>query len=670
MHFSHWRFGRQIGTFSIVIFVTVLAGMGLLSYSLSANALRATTLSSVDSALKAMAVSLETQYQLQRNQAELNARLFARRFASPFRLSGQRLTTDNGTVPELLSGEQRLNGLTETLDQFASMTGASATLFVRDEERFVRIATTLRDKTGRRLLGTELERNHPARKALLNGETYVGYVRMLGRQFITVYEPVLDAARTVIAVRYIGQDVTEAFGLIQQTLASTGIGERGYFSLFERASDQFIYHPENRGPLRLTRLDDHGVLYLNTLLDQSRRTMQQSIVRGEPWLLSHTVVDGPGWALIAALPEHELAHALEDLRYIALGSALVGSVLIGLLLPLMLNRMLNRPLETLCQRLNAIGEGDLSQPFEATPANSHNEVHKITASVSVMCDGLHLLLSSVKSSVIALENAAGSLQQVAHCNGLGATEMLNQTNRIATAMEELSCTANDVANQAHDSAEQSRQMDLAAQAGDREVEAVIAQMHSLAGSLQEGAVSMNRVAQESDAIARVVQVINEIADQTNLLALNAAIEAARAGEQGRGFAVVADEVRSLAQRTQTSTTEISQTIEQLHQRTADAVSQMRSSLTLSQQSTDQSGAAGDALKTITRGMNRLASTATSIACAAEQQGGVAQEIATHLNQINDLSRQGEAAAGQTVDAASELNDLAANLKRHLAQFRL
>ncbi|MBW3165142.1 methyl-accepting chemotaxis protein [Ferrimonas balearica] len=671
MRFSQWRFGQQIGSLSLVISMVVLAGLGTLTYQLSAQALRQTTMAGVESQLDAMAALVGIQYQSQRDLAEHNARLFADLFPGDFELTGKRVTVAGTNAPELRSGPRLINTTLAQVDRYAKITGGSATVFVRDGDDFLRIATSLRTETGNRATGTWLGTAHPGYQALINGQPYIGYATLFGREQITVYEPVIDANGAVIAVRFIGQDVTQASEQLASTLANIRLGQSGYFSLIDRRSGQFLYHPEMKDNADVAaQTDDQGTPRYQRALGGDHSRIERLIVNGEPWLQSSAEVAGPGWVLTAAAPEQELESALSNLRRFSVIASVVGCGLIGLLLTLMLARTLNRPLEALCQRIDAIGHGDLAQQLPEVPADSSNEVHRITASVATMAERLRQLLTAMNQSAQVLEQSASGLQTVAQQNGSSAAELMRQTDQIATAMEEMSCSVREVARHASGSAEHSQQVEHAAKDGDRQVDAVIGQMETLAQSLREGASSMDRVAEESQAIAKVVQVINEIAEQTNLLALNAAIEAARAGEQGRGFAVVADEVRSLAQRTQHSTKEIGDTIERLHQRTRDAVDQMAQNLSLSQQATGQSGEAGVALTQISRSVTQLAENATSIASAAEQQGVVADEIASNLGHITELARTSEQDAGQTVDAAHELSRLSESLRDHLGRFRL
>lgn len=195
-------------------------------------------------------------------------------------------------------------------------------------------------------------------------------------------------------------------------------------------------------------------------------------------------------------------------------------------------------------------------------------------------------------------------------------------------------------------------------------------LETLSRQLSESHTAVEGVAKESEAINTITEVINGIAEQTNLLALNAAIEAARAGEQGRGFAVVADEVRTLASRTQASISEIGQTITSLQAKVKDTATRMDQSHQLGNRSAEQGEEANNQLTAIAQRIADLAVSVSSIASATEQQSAVADEVTRNLHQITDLAREGDIRATETVNSARELTELAAALKKQISIFRV
>jgi methyl-accepting chemotaxis protein len=252
----------------------------------------------------------------------------------------------------------------------------------------------------------------------------------------------------------------------------------------------------------------------------------------------------------------------------------------------------------------------------------------------------------------------------------GMSQQRSETEQVATAMNEMAATIQEVARNAAEAANAAQQADTESQTGNRVVGATVESIDALAREVEKAADVIQKLQQDTDGIGKVLEVIRGIAEQTNLLALNAAIEAARAGEQGRGFAVVADEVRTLASHTQESTAEIQQMVERLQGRAAEAVKVMIEGRSRAEASVGQAAKAGSSLDAITNAVARINDMNTQIASAAEEQTTVAEEVNRSIVSISGVASQCSEGCNQTAGASQQLASLAADMQSLVGQFRV
>ncbi|MCV6588910.1 MAG: methyl-accepting chemotaxis protein [Marinobacterium sp.] len=333
------------------------------------------------------------------------------------------------------------------------------------------------------------------------------------------------------------------------------------------------------------------------------------------------------------------------------------------------SRSITRPLEETADAMTEIaqGDGDLTQRL---PVKGRDEISTLSSAFNHFVEKIQHTIEQVTDATGQLARSAEQVADITrHATG-GVHQQREATAQLATAMNEMSSTVQDVALHASDASDAAANADSEAGQGKHVVDESVEMIHHLAEDIELAAKAIGRVEKDSMAIGSVLDVIREIAEQTNLLALNAAIEAARAGEQGRGFAVVADEVRTLASRTQRSTEEINEMIEALQTGTQQVVQLMQTSQQRSNETVDSAIKAGESLVHITEAVNTISSMNVQIATAAEQQSHVASEISLNVVSINEASSASEQGAEKTHQASEELALLAERLKMLVGHFKV
>jgi methyl-accepting chemotaxis protein len=317
--------------------------------------------------------------------------------------------------------------------------------------------------------------------------------------------------------------------------------------------------------------------------------------------------------------------------------------------------------------VNARTNGDLSQRLDC---KTKDEIGVMCTAFNGFMDNLNDILVGISRSAEQLTNSGGHLLGTAEKMATNADAVAGQVATVATASEEMASTANDVAHNCSLAADGSRRASDAALAGAAVVQETVTVMSRIAERVKVSAQTVENLGTQSDQIGEIVGTIEDIADQTNLLALNAAIEAARAGEQGRGFAVVADEVRALAERTTKATKEIGAMIRAIQQQTREAVTSMEEGVGEVERGTAEAGKSGQALEDILEQINAMSMQVSQIATATEEQTGTTNEISHNIQMITEAVRGTADAAKESADAASELAEVAENLRHIVAGFRL
>ncbi len=346
-----------------------------------------------------------------------------------------------------------------------------------------------------------------------------------------------------------------------------------------------------------------------------------------------------------------------------------GLIALTVFAGIMLARKINGPLATLNAQMQHMGSGDLSQSIDMSRF-ANDELGSSAEYFREMQDSVAMLIREISQNVTALDSASSRLSEQSNIATNRMHSQQSDINQVSSAMNEMASGFQEVAENTGSTADMAGSASQEAKKGEQIVRKAVTQIEDVSQALEKAGTVINALREDSASISSVTEVIRSIAEQTNLLALNAAIEAARAGEQGRGFAVVADEVRTLAQRTQNSIDEINKTITSLQARSEQAVESMEHSQTGMAKSVDQAKLAGESIAEIARSVTSISETANQIAAATDQQTTATQDLTNRIEAIDSASSEVSQGAKEAQELCTELKNIDDNLNQLTQRFVL
>jgi methyl-accepting chemotaxis protein len=477
-------------------------------------------------------------------------------------------------------------------------------------------------------------------------------LRVLSYRLLTNREPDVQQ-KTLEAFELRNQQIRTAQGIYEKLIESSE--ERSTYDEYVRLLGQYHQIEERMKSLsRANQVEELRSLLNTELLSNSE---QVNAVLTRLLDLNNTM----------ALTTNKEAEDQYNMAFNLVVSLLVVATLLTLLFAWLLTRSITLPISQALEAAEEVAEGNLTRPIKV---DGNDEAGRLLAAMAKMQDKLRDTLQRIAGSATQLASAAEELNAVTDESARGLTQQNNEIEQAATAVNEMTSAVEEVARNAVSTSEASRNATTSAGDGRDLVQETVGAIERMSADVQATATLIGDLANESRDIGKVLDVIRGLADQTNLLALNAAIEAARAGEAGRGFAVVADEVRALAHRTQQSTSEIERMIGSIQAGTEHAVDSMRNSTERAESTLNIAKGAGMSLDTINTAIVEINERNLVIASAAEEQAQVAREVDRNLVNIRDLSVQSATGASQTSAASSELSRLAVDLNGMVGRFRL
>jgi methyl-accepting chemotaxis protein len=626
------------------------------------------------------------------------------------RYSGGRVEIRNGQLVVDPGGRDKIvNNNYEFVDQVAKATGSQCTIFLKEGSQAKRISTTVIDDKGNRAINTFV--SQPVYDAVIGREsTYRGRAWVVNAWYTTVYEPIRDNRNQVVGILFVG--AKEGAGVLRQSLLSHKIGATGY-----------IYAIDSKGILQIHPAKEGSDL---SKYDFIREMIAKGPSLGEgeigwityPWMnkelgdtkerekgVAYAYFKDWDWVIGVGSYLDEFNAPVKAVQNAIIGLG-AGFMLLSLVIAFFMSRSITRPVAQLVGVAEAVAIGDVSKQVNI---RTGDEVGVLAGAFQSMIEYLNYVADAAKrianndltvtiepksdkdvlgqsfktmaanligvmrelndnssQVVAAATEIASSSEEMAR----GAQQQSSQTSQVSTAVEEMTATIVESSRNAAEAASQAKEAAEAATQGRQVVAQTIEGMNRIAQVVNESAKTIEQLSKSSDQIGEIIGVIDDIADQTNLLALNAAIEAARAGEQGRGFAVVADEVRKLAERTTKATKEISDMIRGIQSETKGAVTSMEQGIKQVEGGRVLASQAGESLGAILGYAQRVQEMIQQVATAGEQQSAAAEEIARSVDGIAQVTKQSTIGAEQSASAAEELNHQAEGMQQMVSRFRV
>jgi methyl-accepting chemotaxis protein len=645
----------------------------------------------------------------EQSQRQVKAGLSAARYAFDG-LSKNQVTVENGQM--ILDGRGAkyvVNDDIKFVDRIMKETGSYCTVFLKEGTKARRISTNIVDKAGNRAIGTYL--SDPVYNTVVrDGQPFTGRALVVDQWLVTAYEPIRDIKGDVVGVLFCG--VPERSETLRTALLSQKVGLTGY-----------LYTLNSEGVLQIHPAKEGANLSTYDFI-QEMKTKAPKLSKGEigwiqyGWInkelgetqsrdkiVAYTYFPEWDWIIGCGSYLEEFTAPVTKMRN---AIVLLGCVcmLISLFIAWYLAMSMTRPIKRLIGVAEAVSEGDvnvrvdtssqdevgvlalafqrlvdymkdLAGAAESIAANNltievkpRGEKDVLGNSFKIMVHNLTGMVRQLGQNATELVSAANQIASSSEEMSRGAQEQAQQMGQVSSAVEEISATILESSKNAGDASEGARGAAATASTGGEIVSETIRGMQRITDVVRKSADSIAKLATSADQIGEIISVIDDIADQTNLLALNAAIEAARAGEQGRGFAVVADEVRKLAERTGKATREITDMIKGIQVETQDAVKSMETGIGEVEKGREMADRAGSSLNEVVTGAQRVMDMITQIATAAEQQSAAAEEISKNIESVTAITRETAKGVQESAAAAEELNRQAESLQKMVSEFKV
>nr|WP_103309561.1 MULTISPECIES: methyl-accepting chemotaxis protein [unclassified Pseudomonas]POA13097.1 methyl-accepting chemotaxis protein [Pseudomonas sp. MPBD7-1] len=652
------RIASQLGLALAVILAIVISGSTVFALRSLDAANLATREEHLASEARLMADQLNTFHGTLRESTQRLAGLFEKRFSAGLSVHPDQPVTVAGVqTPGLSLGSEVLNNNFKEVDDFKAMTAGVATVFVRSGDDFIRVSTSVSKQDGTRAIGTVLDRAGPAYGPVISGQSYIGRALLFGRFYMSQYTPVRDSSGKIIAVLYVGFDYTDAQNAQFENLKRFRIGQTGSLALLDEQNKWLV------PPAGVQALDNATTTITGLIKKPGKGAFWADTA--EDFYSVAVPFEGGPWAVVASMPKTEIRAVTWSVgTQLAIGSLLAMLLAVGSAMWLLRSKL--APLGDLVRQAEALGAGDLSVRLNVS---SHDEIGQLARAFNQMSQALSTMVEHIRKASQEVNSRAQALSGLSSGAYEGMEQQSGEITSMAGAVEEFSATSLNIADNMGNTERLAQENAQQTRIGRTSMDEASSSLEQIAGALNSTATVINTLGQRSQEIGGIVGVITSIAEQTNLLALNAAIEAARAGEQGRGFAVVADEVRSLASRTRQATDEISSMINSIQQETGNAISTMEQGNLLMQEGLSRNANVASALARIDEQSRSAGQQFAAITTATQEQSSTATLLSSNLQSIAMANSEQRQVVSNLAVTAKELEKLAQDLRQEVDRFR-
>jgi methyl-accepting chemotaxis protein-2 (aspartate sensor receptor) len=665
------KIGTKFGIIVAIIIMFVSLFYSVFTMKSVTSTFKEKTIDSLQLQAKTVIGSLSTLDESLSLQAEQLLNVFKQGFTGKIeRDETKTVRIGDVETPLLLRNGKQLNLEFGTVDEFTRLTTAVATIFVKNGDDFVRVTTSLKKEDGTtRAVGTMLGKNHPAYQHVSQGNSYVGKALLFGKDYMTKYEPIKQNG-TVVGLFFIGLDFTPLLKKMKEEIRSFKVGKTGYIYVLDQKGNLLV-HPSLEGQNLFEVKDINGRQFIKEMLEKKQGVIlypwankDEKTVRDK--VVAYQTFGKWGWTVGVGTYMDEFTASLNPIRNKIILVSLVVMFIVFITLHFVVKQMITVPIQAITVVMKQLANGDFRTKFHIT---SKDEIGCMVSEVQHMVNSFNSMVTNVIQQVNYIDESTMSVRTNLKSMADQLEKQSVKSHAIAVSSSEMNQTIYTISvNSSEATASASTTLEIAGK-GKGVTEDTIKIIKGVSSSTGELSLVVQELNNHAGAIGDIVNTIQDIADQTNLLALNAAIEAARAGEQGRGFAVVADEVRALAERTSRATKEITGKIQLVQKGASSTVESMRKANEQVEEATRHTDNLGSMFYEIMNSITGVNDQITHIATAIEEQSATTNEITTNIEHTADSAKEMERMSENIIAKIQLLIKVAEELRNSTSVFK-